>query len=224
MLKYPIKKALQPMITSEQRADIEYNLHIQMEIDGPYEIDDQGRVSVDGSVQRRNEMMTQLKVNFLSVSGNFKMDRCALRTLEGFPQTVSGHVSIAHTNVRSLKGSPEFVGGHFWAYGCRLKNLLGAPQKVRGKFAVYNNDLTSYEHMPQECQELELPYNPQLGVLQLLEYPKIQFFATANSSNKSQATLLTNIVSKYAGTNNPGDILRCASELNEHGLEGNAEW
>jgi hypothetical protein len=32
------------------------------------------------------------------------------------------------------------------------------------------------------------------------------------------------IIGKYTGTKNPADILRCASELNEAGFEGNAEW
>jgi hypothetical protein len=212
------------MITQEQRLQIESLLLKQFDIDGEYEIDGQGLVSVQGTVNKANNMITRLPVRFDVVRDHFQMDRCALRSMVGFPRRVGGSVSVSRTGVASLADSPEFVGGNFWAYGCQLKNLVGAPLEVKGKFAVHDNDLKSYDHIPQGCKEIVLPYNPTLGVLRLLTYPKIEIISMGDNASRDRAFLLSHIVNHYAGTTNPGDILRCASELNEHGFEGNAEW
>ena len=212
------------MLTPEQRDQIESKLNRYFAIDGTYEIDDQGLVSVAGSVALRLNTFTRMPVHFDVVSGNFQMDRCGLKTLQGFPRRVAGHVSIARTKVSSLWGGPELVGGSFWAYGCLLKNLVGAPRQVLQQFVVYNNDLNSYDHIPQGCSNVTLPYNPTLGVLRLLQYPKVEFVAQFGSGAMRQALLLTDIVNKYTGSNSPGDILSCRDELADAGFEGNAEW
>lgn len=211
------------MLTAEQKDQIDVHLHDQFEIDGEYEIDDEGVINVHGGVIRRSEQMTRLKVRFGVITQSMQVDRCRLKSLQGFPHEVGGGVSIARTLVSSLQGAPRTVGSNFWAYGCQLKNLTGAPEHVGGKFVVHDNDLTSYDHVPTGCTYVELPYNPQIPVLRLLAYPMIQITSIGNTTSRQRASPLTKILNKYAGEGKKG-ALACAAELIKAGFKDNARW
>jgi hypothetical protein len=166
-------------------------------------INDQGLVSVKGMAEAIN-IFSRLPVSFLEVSRGFHLGK--------------------QPTLTSLVGSPQYVGGDFLVKAEILESLEGAPHTVRGTFGVRSPELKSLEHLPQGASFYFLMWNPHLPMLRLLTYKNIQFGYPVKYGGTFAGEKAWKIMQPYMGTNNPGDILRCASELNEAGFEGNAEW
>lgn len=220
-------------------------LRDHLHIDGEYEIQPDGTVDVDGSIESMHNSIYELQVKFGTVTGHVRLDRIHLTSLQGFPHTVGGNVSVARTPIKSLQGAPLTVAGNFWAYGCKhltnlqgapshvgqdfythqckLKSLSGAPTHVGGVFDVSNNPLVSYDPLPQGSSQLSLPYNEHVGVLKLLSYPRVYLSQDGVTRDLDKVRAANHIIQKYVGQGKSA-ILNCALELKQAGLEGNAKW
>lgn len=175
--------------------NIEKLLKQYFKIEGEVTIDDLGVVDVSGNV-RLKKSCTKIPVTFGKVGGDFWCQDNQLMSLAGAPNHVGGDFSCHDNQLASLAGAPDHVGGDFWCYRNQLTSLAGAPDQVGGGFYC--------------------TWNKNLPLLRLLVYKDV--FMNMSPS------LVSKIINKYSGTTNPGDVLRCASELNEAGFEGNAEW
>ena len=176
-----------------------------------------GKVNVHGDVQLMDTDVKQLPVSFGTVSGNFRCIFSSLTSLVGAPHHVKGYFICSNSELTSLEGAPQHVGGDFICHHNKLTSLMGAPKHVGDTFDCEYNPLTSLEGTPEHVgDEFWCTWNPHLPVLRLITYPHPWIGHAPDS--------VTDIIRKYAGTKNPADILRCASELNEAGFEGNAEW
>jgi hypothetical protein len=108
-----------------------------------------GIVNVNGSVDLREFSITQIKVKFGTVTGNFLCNNNPLKTLDNAPNIVGGSFRCAYNKLTSLEGSPKEVGGSFDCNGNKLTNLKGSPKKVGGDFHCWHNKkLISLEGAP----------------------------------------------------------------------------
>jgi hypothetical protein len=200
-----------------------------------------GVVDVKGQVFLKKKVK-QLPVQFGDVSDAFSCHERSLTTLIGSPRRVGGGFTCWLNALTTLQGAPDYVGDNFSCGGNKLESLLGAPAHVGGSFygggdggelltslegsptyvgGIFSwrncPNLTSLEGAPEQVgQEFICTYYPHLPLLRTIMYPHVQLLGGGYKVNY--------IINKYAGTKNPADILRCASELNEAGFEGNAEW
>jgi hypothetical protein len=206
-------------------------------ISGQVSIQPDGVVDVQGDVELKRQIK-QLPVQFGHVEGHFNCSHNLLTSLQGAPVHVEGSFQCYANKLTSLQGAPVHVEGSFYCYNNKLTSLKGAPDHVEGDFNCGNNLLTSLQGAPRHvgadfiCQHNNLTslqgapeyvgdefwctWNPQLPVLRLITYQDLWIRDAPGS--------VSDIISKYEGTKNPADILRCASELNEAGFEGNAQW
>ena len=188
---------------------------------GTATVDDQGFVSCTGNVLRLSSSRVQkLPVKFLHVAGRFDMSKSSLRTLEGSPQQCEKFVCTGSKYLTSLQGAPKIATKFVGLDSCSLLDLRGCPQTSH--LSVDWNPLTSLEGMPDNLDRIEVTWRQRLPVLRLITAKQI-ILGWGNHDYVIVAPL-QKILDKYAGTTNPGDILRCASELTEAGFEGNAEW
>ena len=158
-----------------------------------------------------------MPVQFGKVNGNFYCEDNQVVSLQGAPTRVGGNFWCGINQLVSLQGAPTQVGGNFYCNYNKLTSLQGAPTQVGGDFYCDDNKLTSLQGAPGELEgTFVCDYTSSLPLLQLLVYRSLKLF--------DAPILVKDILKKYQGTTNPGDILRCASELNEAGFEGNAEW
>jgi hypothetical protein len=162
---------------------------------GPADVDQQGLVNVKGGVFLRGSMR-QMPIRFGTVLGTFRCNNSGLVTLEGSPRVVKEGFYCQNNQLTSLEGAPDWVGDSLRCYENPLTSLEGIPQYIGDNVTVTWN-----EHLP---------------LLRLLPY--------WNVTLERVPSPVYNIMHKYEGSKNPADILRCASELNEAGFEGNAEW
>lgn len=218
----------------------------QVQIDGDYEVDDNGTVNVLGNVEY-NTSINKLRVQFGTVIGNFTRSQTTpqnprLNTLAGFPRKVEGGVSVARSQIRdlthapnqvagsfyayhcsnltTLHGAPRWVGGNMLAYKCALTSLAGAPLVVKGIFDVSQNPLENYDHMPEGCSSVSVSYNKQAPILRLLVYPEVHFkFDYVREPHH----IVNEIMHKYAGKGRAGAI-KAAGELIKAGYKENARW
>lgn len=159
-------------------------------------INDQGLVSYEGDVFLKNRSLTNLPFQFEHIEGSFFCNHSGLSTLEGSPRTVSGEfMCTGSQHLTSLQGGPVHVGDGYYCTEIAFESMEGAPEHVG---------------------EFNITYTPVLPLLRLLTYENLWV--------QSAPAMVRNILNTYAGTTNPADVLKCASELNEHGFEGNAEW
>ena len=166
-------------------------------------VDDQGLISANSDVEA-TKTWDQLPVKFLEVGGEFRLGN--------------------QPTLGSLQGCPQKVGRDFWVRASVLENLMGCPAQVKGTFGVRAPALKSLEYLPQGCHIYWLTWTPHLPMLRLLNYQNVNFGYPVVYGGVAGGEKAVKIIQKYQGTNKPGDILTCASELNEHGFEGNAEW
>ena len=171
-------------------------IHIFCIIHGAIEIDPgTGVVDVVGDV-RVDKPVKQLPIKFGTVSGYFICNALYLESLDGAPHHVGGDFSCSYNSLVSLEGGPRHVNGNYYCLTNPLESLEGAPDHVGGMFRCL--------------------YQENLPLLRTLNYLDAQLM--------NAPAPVKQILNKYAGTKNPGDILTCASELTEAGFDGNAEW
>jgi hypothetical protein len=209
-----------------------------------YSIDSQGVVSYDGNLEYWGSE-PQLPIKFKHVKGDFRI-ATKLSSLEGCPEIVGGEFDCSWSGVTSLAGGPRQVGKDYICYknpitslehvsvqigsklvarDCQLKNLKHCPDNVQ--LTVYENPLESLADIPENIDWIQLSYDPQLGFLPALQARRVTVMGVAKGGPSVSIITIRKfgkIFAPYVGTKNPGDILRCASELNEAGFEGNAQW
>jgi hypothetical protein len=175
-------------------------------INGTFTLNYQRQVWVQGNVVSVQGYHA-LGFQFMKVTGFMRVNG-GLRSLEGLPESVGDNLEIAHNTLVDLQHCSKTVGKDLWITGMTktLKSLDGFPEHVGGTVHV--------------------TFDPQLPMLRTLAANQVKVYKPVFVSQQihDQMQDLELILRKYCGTGNPADILRCASELNEHGLEGNAEW
>jgi len=189
-------------------------------IEGDFDIDHTGVVNVNGNVTLMHKK-ARLPVQFGTVTQDFNILNSGLKTLKGCPRTVGGMFVCRSNPITSFAGGPAVVKAEVYARGCKLTSLEYAPQAQQ--LWVQDNPLQSLKGLPDNLETVGVTWSPHLAMLSLLTVKIIRMFMNNEYSHQQQNQCLI-ILRKYQGTTNPADILRCASELNEHGLEGNAEW
>ena len=158
----------------------------QNNLDGRVIIEDNETISLEGdllSYHNNWQTLRKLPFRFKRVTGNFNMERCAIESLEGFPEEVGGVFSVESCpNLKSLEGGPRIVKGWyscannkqltslegcpetvrtFYAHKCGLVNLIGAPKIVTGECCLVMNKLRSLDGCPEKVLgSIYLSYNP----------------------------------------------------------------
>lgn len=160
-----------PFLTA--KPDIELWLASYCRIDGTYDINDKGHVTVTGSVgfkASKRDSVYDIRVRFTTVSGEFDCHDCPnLRSLQGAPDDVGADFSCTFClSLNDLQGGPKTVGGTYYAGHCDLTSLRGAPTAVlNGGFHCEANRLTDLEGAPHivngifdctHCNKLETLY------------------------------------------------------------------
>ena len=98
------------LISKEEKDQID-EICAEFEIKG-YSINTDGSINVQGSVNLTNLGLHELPLKFSKVSGDFKCDCNALKSLEGVPHTVGGNFDCESNMLRSLEGCPTTIGGY----------------------------------------------------------------------------------------------------------------
>ncbi len=115
-----------------------------------YKINSDGSVDVYQDVDLVTYQITEFKIKFGIVEGNFNCTLNKLTSLEGAPSEVTGYFYCGGNDFTSLEGCPSKVGGNFACNSSHLTSLEWCPSEVGGGFDCSNNELTSLEGCPSE--------------------------------------------------------------------------
>jgi hypothetical protein len=141
-------KKLSKMMDKMDDEFLEMKRFLDSVVDGKWNLDESGRINVDGNFGYGNSDYVKYGLNFGKVSGNFKIGFIGLTNTEGLPYEVGGDFEIKGNKIGSLIGCPKKVGGIYDATNCGLKSLEGAPEEVND-FDVSYNDLESLKWGPK---------------------------------------------------------------------------
>ena len=114
-------------------------------INGPYTINEDGSIDVDGNVELGHRNLTKIPFKFRHIHGSFYCYNNRLTSLEGAPINVGGVFDCGYNELTSLDGAPNSVGGIFRCDYNKLASLDGAPNFVGDTFRC--------------CFNLNLPYS-----------------------------------------------------------------
>lgn len=230
-------------------SDIELTMERWFTVTGPWRVNDQGQVDVDGSVSLREHpdgSWPEIPVPFGVVTGRFEAWHVGLRSLKNSPRTVHGSVVVNHNLLKSLAHAPDLIRGDFLAaenghltqldcancvvmgdldvQECNLTSLNNCAQAKHGLWAKDNPRLVDLKGIPA-CKELFISYHPDLALLPALVVGNITVrnitphFPDDPDAHKR----LKNIIKKYEGKGKSA-ILNFALELKQAGFAGNAAW
>jgi len=198
-------------------------------LDDWIQINDQtGEIKVFGSIEGNDSAFsistTKLPFAFSEVTGRMVVKNFrSLTTLEGFPRKVGKAFHVYGTGITSLEGGPDHVGKGYWADDNKLENLQGLGKHLSNDgVSVTGNPLKSLEGIYEGLSSIVLDYDPNLPLLRLL-LTRNSYLGNMPYNPKEPGMQVDNILKKWRGHGAAG-ILQCASELNEAGFEGNAEW
>ena len=104
-------------------------------------INDDMTVDVKGSVNLYDFGLTDLPVQFTTVSGDFECSENQLKSLAGSPRTVGGSFSCYRNLLEDLNGGPVTVGEDMNCQRNRLFTLDGAPRVIGGTLYCVDNPL-----------------------------------------------------------------------------------
>ena len=161
-------------------------LEKHFDVRGDVQIDPQSRlVNVTGNViLDETKQVTQLPVQFGTITGSFDCKNNKLTSLQGAPHHVGSHFWCMKNQLTSLQGAPTHVGGSFWCYmnqltslehapthvgshfycqGNLIQSLAGSPTHLGGSFDCSYNKLTSLDHAPHQ---VDMHFNCRGNVLQ----------------------------------------------------------
>ena len=199
---------------------INRDLYENFEVDGSIKIDPStGVVDVEGNIHL-NYKMTHLPVTFGTVTGNFIVSNRGLTSLKGSPQTVGGSFVCWQNPITSLEHAPLVAKEAVYTRDCLLTSLEHCPQT--SELYTQQNPLQSLNGLPDNLKFVGVTYNPDLGLLRLLQAQKIQIYSS-DSYDRSDQIKCYQILNKYTGQGKPGAI-RAAAELIRAGLKGVARW
>ena len=131
-----------------------------------YNINQDGSVDVNGTVNLSRKGLTRLPLKFGRVSGRFYCYDNKLTNLEGSPSSVRGDFWCYDNQLTSLEDGPSSVGGLFWCHNNQLTSLIGSPSSVGGDFWCQENNLTSLEGSPSSVGGRFWCYKNQLTGLE----------------------------------------------------------
>jgi hypothetical protein len=114
-----------------------------------WNINDDGKVDVDGDVRISNCGLEEIPFKFGMVTGDFVCNCNNLKTLEGSPDYVGGYFSCNKNELVSLKGSPIRIGEYFSCGENKLKTLVGGPRLVNGDYYCDYNEIASLKGAPE---------------------------------------------------------------------------
>ena len=88
-----------------------------------YNINDEGKIDVEGNVNLNKSNFKELPYKFGNVSGWFDLSECKnLISLKNCPDKVGLYFSCSDcAQLDSLEGCPKKVGSSFYCYGCKIK-------------------------------------------------------------------------------------------------------
>jgi hypothetical protein len=109
-----------------------------------YSINGDGNVDVDGNVNLFRRNLTELPVQFGTVTGHFNSVDNALTSLDGSPKNVLRNFDCSHDLITSLVGGPVAVGGDYCIGANNLPNLVGCPHRVGGHLYIEGSMLSTY--------------------------------------------------------------------------------
>ena len=116
-------------------------------INGPYTINEDGSIDVDGNVELGHRNLTKIPFKFRHIHGSFYCYNNRLTSLEGAPINVGGVFDCGYNELTSLDGAPINVGGNFYCSNNQLTSLEGAPNSVGGYFNCYSNPNLPYSEL-----------------------------------------------------------------------------
>lgn len=103
-------------------------------------------VDVNTSVDLSGRVLRKIPIKFGKVNGDFWINNCGLKSLEGSPNEITGDFIAYINDLKSLEGGPTKVGGEYSVSSNRLTSLKGAPQEVGSHFDIsYNRPLPESE-------------------------------------------------------------------------------
>jgi hypothetical protein len=135
-----------------------------------YEINMDGSVNVNRSVNLSSMSLYQIPINFNIIKGDFICTHNHLTTLRNMPKVITGNFICSNNQIENLIGSPIVVDGDFLCDNNLLKSLIGAPKKIGGLFECSHNKLESIENIPDEVNGIRCDYNK---IINLKGYPLI---------------------------------------------------
>lgn len=218
-------------------------------VTGPWRVNAQGLVDVDGSVGLRehpNGSWPEIPVPFGVVAGRFDARHVGLRSLKNSPRTVHMSMIVNNNLLTSLTHAPDLIMGDFEAAGnghltrldcancvvlrdldvqeCNLTSLNNCAQVKEGLWAKDNPRLVDLKGIPA-CEELFISYHPDLALLPTLEvgHITVRNITPHFPDDPDAHKRLKNIIKKYEGKGKSA-ILNFALELKQAGFAGNARW
>jgi hypothetical protein len=80
--------------------------------------------------------------SFFSVSGDFSIQNCEMKSLEGSPRHVGGDFNFSYNQITSLEGCPHITGKDFIGTCNLVKDpVVNHPLSIRGDVYLYENPL-----------------------------------------------------------------------------------
>lgn len=98
---------------------------------------------MDGNVNLFRRNLTELPIQFGTVTGPFNCVDNVLTSLHGSPKYVVVILS-SHNLISSLKGSAVGVGGDYCIGANNLPNLVGCPHRIGGHLYIEGSMLSTY--------------------------------------------------------------------------------
>jgi hypothetical protein len=213
------------MMNKEQIAKLVTD-NFKISNDGGFDVDDEGVVHVTAQFIRiSNRKLTQIPVQFGTVSGSFVVTSSAIHSLQGCPRVVMGTFSCdGCMNITSLEGGPQTVHEYYDCAYNSLTSLKGCATTVRRMLDVRNNPLTSLEGLTPGVAQIRLNWDPDLPLLRVLELPEgFQIPSPDQQPWDRSEPPWEKILEPYAGSGKKG-ALAAAAELIRAGYKGNARW
>lgn len=121
-----------------------------IKITGKYEINDLGKIDVEGDVNIKYTNLTRLPLKFGRVNGFFNCSNIGLTSLKGAPEQVEYYFACNNNNLSSLKSGPKYVGGTYDCSHNMLQNLKGCATKIGRDLVCKMNKLKSLQGCPKE--------------------------------------------------------------------------
>jgi hypothetical protein len=121
-----------------------------IKISGKYEINDLGKIDVQGDVDIKFKNLNRLPLKFGHIDGNFKCDGVNLQSLKGAPEYVRYNFSCNNNYLTSLEYSPNYVGGTLDCSNNKLSDLKYCSEIVGRDLVCKMNKLKSLNGMPRE--------------------------------------------------------------------------
>ena len=131
-------------------------------------------VNVNEGVDLFNKKLTNIKVKFNEIKGDFNCSNNELVSLKGCPEIINGNFACKRNNLKNLKNGPKMINGGYWCQENNLISLEGISSEINDYFNCSYNKLDI-----QELQKLcNIKYLIEVSLfnnLKLGDFQKIKF-------------------------------------------------